>query len=106
MVFDSDPLILDVYYCDNNGSDWTTLATGITLHEFSWNTTQHDDGNNYMIQVVVSDEELTIQDVSDSQFSLDDFVVGEELPFDSLTIIVIAAAAVVIIIVVCTRKKR
>ncbi|NHJ14968.1 MAG: hypothetical protein EAX95_14905 [Candidatus Thorarchaeota archaeon] len=105
--FDSDPMTFDVYYSDNNGTDWTSLALGLTVQEFSWNTTQHDDGNSYMVKVVVSDGEFIAEDTSNNPFELDNFQGSQEIPFDpTLLIIIIAAAGVVIIILIVIMKKK
>ena len=41
--FDSDPLVYDVFYSDNNGTDWSLLEPDLTVTEFAWNTTNHND---------------------------------------------------------------
>ncbi|MCK4567487.1 MAG: hypothetical protein KAU48_09285, partial [Candidatus Thorarchaeota archaeon] len=38
---EGDPLTFDVLYSNNSGSDWTSLATGLTILEYGWNTTLH-----------------------------------------------------------------
>ena len=109
--FDSDPLTYDVFYSDNNGSDWTILANDLAVLEFAWNTTLHDDGTGYMIRVEVSDGALAGQDDSDSPFELDNFdetTTGPGLPLDSTLLLIIGAAVlvVVIVIVIIMKKKK
>ncbi len=109
--FDSDPLTYDVFYSDNNGSDWTILANDLAVLEFSWNTTLHDDGTGYMIRVIVSDSVLTDQDESDSPFELDNFdetTTGTGLPLDPTLLLIIGAVVlvVVIVIVIVMKKKK
>ncbi|MGD9397595.1 MAG: hypothetical protein PVJ05_14260, partial [Candidatus Thorarchaeota archaeon] len=91
--FDSDPLTFDVYYSDNNGSDWSPLAVGLSVQEYEWNTTQHDDGNSYMILVEVSDGVLQGQDMSDDPFELDNFAAppGPGFPLDPMILALIGA---------------
>ncbi len=106
--FDSDPLTFDVYVSDNNGSDWSPLAAGLTLPEFAWNTTQHDDGNSYMILVEVSDGQLGGQDVSDNPFELDNFAdpPGPGLPIDPMLLAIIGGVVVVIVIILVVLMKK
>ena len=106
--FDSDPLTFEVWYTDNNGSDWNLLDDGITVEEYQWNTTLHDDGTGYMIRVVVSDGMATAQDDSDAPFELDNYVGGGPgIPLDPTLLLIIGAAAlVVIIIIVIVMKKK
>ncbi|MHA1421671.1 MAG: hypothetical protein ACTSSD_06215 [Candidatus Thorarchaeota archaeon] len=106
--FDSDPLIYNVFYSDNNGSDWTLLESDLHVTEYEWNTTLHDDGTGYMIRVEVSDGMVSGADVSDDPFELDNFVgTGTGDGFDTTTlIIIIAAAGVVIIIIIIIMKKK
>jgi hypothetical protein len=105
--FDSDPLTFDVYYSDNNGSDWTLLAGGLTGLQYSWNTTQHDDGNSYMILVEVSDGQLQGQDVSDDPFELDNFAgPSPGLPIDPMLLVLIGAGVVVILVIIVILSKK
>jgi hypothetical protein len=106
--FDSDELTFDVYYSDNNGSDWTPLALGLTLQEYEWNTTQHDDGNSYMILVEVSDGVLQGQDTSDDPFELDNFVgpPGPGLPLDPMILALIAAGVIVVVLILVILSKK
>jgi len=107
--FDSDPMTFDVFYSDNNGSDWTLLANDLAVLEFAWNTTLHDDGIGYMIRVEVSDGVLGGQDDSDNPFELDNFVgTGPGLPLDPTLLLIIGAVVlvVVIVIVIIMKKKK
>jgi hypothetical protein len=105
--FDSDPLTFDVYVSDNNGSDWSLLAAGLTTLDYEWNTTQHDDGNSYMILVEVFDGELGGQDTSDDPFELDNFagpIPG--LPINPTMLAIIAGAVIVIVIILIVLSKK
>lgn len=108
--FDSDSLTFEILYSDNNGTDWTSLATGVTANQFEWNTTLHDDGTDYMIRVVAFDGELSASDDSDNPFELDNFAEGGGLPFgiDIMTLLLILAIIAVLIILgyLCTRRQR
>jgi hypothetical protein len=106
--FDSDPMTFDVYYSDNNGSDWSPLASGLTVPEYAWNTTMHDDGNSYMILVEVFGGVLSGQDVSDDPFELDNFVdgPGPGLPIDPMLIAIIGAGVLVVVIVIVVLMKK
>ncbi len=109
--YDSDPMTFDVFYSDNNGSDWTILANDLAVLEFAWNTTLHDDGTGYMIRVSVSDGELAGQDNSDNPFELDNFeetTTGPGLPLDPILLLIIGAVVliVIILIVIIMKKKK
>ncbi len=105
--FDSDPLTFEVWYTDNNGSDWNLLDDGITVDEYQWNTTLHDDGTGYMIRVVVSDGMATAQDDSDAPFELDNYVGGGPgIPLDPMMLLIIGAAVVVVIIIIVIVMKK
>ena len=105
--FDSDPLIFNVFYSDNNGSDWTLLVADLLVQEYAWNTTQHDDGNSYMILVEASDGQLGGQDVSDDPFELDNFVGGGPgLPIDPLLLVIIGAGVVVVLLILVILMKK
>ena len=106
--FDSDPLVFDVYYSDNNGSDWTILDSGLTGLSYDWNTTLHDDGTGYMIRVVVTDGEYTAMDESDNPFELDNFAGtgAGGFPIDSTTLLIIVAIILIIIIIVVLMRRR
>jgi len=101
----SDTLTYDVFYSDNNGSDWTALASGLTLPEFEWNTILHDDGIGYMIRVIVSDGVLTGQDESDTPFELDNFVGGDSVIDPMLLALIGAGVIIVVIVIVIVMKK-
>ncbi|MCK4567229.1 MAG: hypothetical protein KAU48_07960, partial [Candidatus Thorarchaeota archaeon] len=105
--FDSDPITFDVFYSDNNGSDWTILANDLAVLELAWNTTLHDDGTDYMIRVEVSDGVLVGQDESDNPFELDNFVgAGPGLPIDTTLLLIIGVVIIVIVIVIIMKKKK
>jgi hypothetical protein len=101
-----DEMIFDVFVSDNNGSDWSSLASGISGLAFEWNTTLHDDGISYMIRVEASDGMLTGQDESDNPFELDNFVDIPGLPLDPLLLALIGAGVVIIIVVLVILSKK
>jgi len=105
--FDNDPMIYNVLYSDNNGSDWSLLESDLLVTEYEWNTTLHDDGTDYMIRVEVSDHQLGSYDDSDNPFELDNFVGGGGGgPIDPTLLIIIAAAGVVIVIIIIIIMKK
>jgi len=106
--YDSDPMTYDVFVSDNNGSDWSLLATGLSVPEYEWNTTQHDDGNSYMILVEASDGVLQGQDTSDNPFELDNFVAppGPGFPIDPMLLALIGAGVIVIVLILVILSKK
>ena len=103
-----DEMSFDVYLSDNNGSDWSLLTSGLTVLQYEWNTTLHDDGNSYMILVEASDGVLSGQDTSDNPFELDNFAGGPipGLPLDPTLLLIIAGAVVVVIVILVLVMKR
>jgi len=60
-----------VYYSANGGSDWTELASGLVVTQYSWNTTLLPKGSNYLLRVNAScTGGLMSQDTSNAIFSL------------------------------------
>ena len=106
--FDSDTLTFQVQYSDNNGSDWSTLATDVLVHEFEWNTTLHDDGASYRIRVIASDGQLTAYDDSDNAFELDNYAGGGFPPGIGLILLLAIAgvAALVLLVAYFLNKRR
>jgi hypothetical protein len=105
--FDSDTLTFQVQYRDNNGSDWSTLATGVLVHEFEWNTTLHDDGTSYMIRVIASDGALTAYDDSDNRFELDNYADGGLPPgIDLISLLAIIGVVTLVLLIAYFMNKR
>jgi hypothetical protein len=109
---ESDPLTFGVRYSDNGGTDWVSLATGLTVPEFEWNTTAHDDGSDYLIQVTAYDGEFTVADVSNGVFTIDN-IEDSTTPDgpggyvdNTVIIIIIIVIGVVIVIIVIMKKKK
>ena len=65
----NDPMTYDVQY--NDGTGWSTLATGLSSTSLLWDTTTLNDGVDYQIRVVATDGVLTGQDASDAVFTVD-----------------------------------
>ncbi len=104
--FDDDSMTYDVFVSDNNGTDWVILEDNLVDPEYTWNTTLHDDGSDYMIRVIASDGILTTQDESDAAFELDNIIGGGGLPFDITIIIIIIAGIVIAVIIIVIFKKK
>ncbi len=109
---EGDPLTFDVLYSNNSGSDWTSLATGLTILEYEWNTTLHDDGSEYLIRVIVSDGEFSVADDSNSVFEIDNVAETTTGPgigdwdITTIIIIIIVGGVVIIIIIIIKKKKK
>ena len=99
-----DELTFDLYYSDNDGADWTLLVDGLGGLNYVWNTTLHDDGDEYMIRVVAFDGYVDVSDDSDAVFELDNYVGGSGI--DPLLLVVVGAGVVLIVIVVIYLQKR
>jgi hypothetical protein len=97
-----DEMTYDVFISDNNGTDWTNLALGLSGLSYNWNTTLYDDGATYLVRVVASDGVLTGHDESDGVFELDNVAAA---PFDPMLLIIIGIAAVGVIIVLVVLMK-
>ncbi len=109
---DTDSVHYSLYYSGDNGGNWTELVTGLTTTSYDWNTSLVEDGNSYLMRVVVSDGSLTASDESDAVFAVDNIqetTNGGGLPINTTLILIIGAAAVVVIIilvVVYTKKGK
>ncbi|MBE0526351.1 MAG: hypothetical protein IH631_05375, partial [Candidatus Thorarchaeota archaeon] len=68
---DDDALTYSVFYSDDLGGSWTSIGNGLSDTEVQWNTTLVDNGQDYLIRVVASDGEFTIEDISDGNFTVD-----------------------------------
>ncbi|MHA2236009.1 MAG: hypothetical protein ACXABH_11810 [Candidatus Thorarchaeota archaeon] len=108
-----DALSYEVFISDNNGSDWISLESGISGTAdgvwVTWNTTLYDDGNSYMIRVIVSDGVLTSQDDSDTPFTLDNFEETTPPPgggLNPMLLAIIGAGVVVVVIVLVILMKK
>lgn len=105
---DGDSLSFDLWYSDNNGTDWNVLTTGVTSHSYAWNTTVYDDGTGYMIRVRAFDGQLQTFDESDNPFELDNVqpTGGTLFPIDPMLLLAILGIVVVIIVVVYIYNRR
>lgn len=101
-----DALTFEVYYSDNNGSDWTLLAGDLTGFTFEWNTTLHDDGDSYMIRVVAFDGYLESSDDSDGPFELDNFEEGPGITVDPMVLLAVGVGVVALVIIIMLLNKR
>jgi len=99
-------MIYNVFYSDNNGSDWTLLVSDLLVQEFEWNTTLHDDGTSYMIRVEVSDYTLGAMDDSDAPFELDNFVGPPGPGLDPMLLALIAAGVIVVVLILVILMKK
>lgn len=104
---DCDTITIDVFYSDNNGTAWTPLATGLSVLEYEWNTTLHDDGIGYMIRVDVSDGILETTDSSNAPFEIDNIAEpAGGFPIDPLLLAAIVGGILVVLIIVFVVMKR
>jgi len=68
---DGDALTFTLSYSPNGGQTWTLIASGMTEMSYSWDTSLVKVGDNYLLKVGASDEELTATDQSDAPFSIE-----------------------------------
>jgi len=65
------PFTYDIYYSDNNGTDWTPIISGLTNTSYFWNTTIIPRGDDFLVNVTAfCSEGLKTTDVSDDTFTL------------------------------------
>lgn len=68
-------LTYSVYYSNDSGSIWITLASGLNTTSYLWNTTTVADGTNYLVKVVTNcTGGVSVEDISDSMFSIQNIV--------------------------------
>ncbi|MHA1908155.1 MAG: right-handed parallel beta-helix repeat-containing protein, partial [Candidatus Thorarchaeota archaeon] len=72
-AFDSDghSITYDLYYSNNSGSNWYSLATGLTNNSLYWNTTTLSEGTEYQVRIVASDTIGSSQTSETGLFSID-----------------------------------
>jgi len=107
--YDSDPLQFSLFYSDDGGSNWESLAVGLTATSYDWNTTLVEDGEQYLVRVIADDGVLTKSDESDAVFSIDNIpdTTPGGTPIDPTLLAIIGGVlVVVIIIIVVVMKKR
>ncbi len=69
---DNDTLSMDLYYSNDGGNTWNTIATGETNDgSYAWDTSSLPDGVDYMIKVVATDTVPQSSNASSGFFSID-----------------------------------
>ncbi|MHA1959621.1 MAG: hypothetical protein ACW99U_05290 [Candidatus Thorarchaeota archaeon] len=75
-----DPILIDLFYSTNGGTDWTPITTGLEDDHYTWDVTGVPDSDEYLVRVVASSTVFTDQDESDAVFTIDhnppDWIVG------------------------------
>jgi len=65
-----------VYYSNNSGNTWFSLASGLNTTSYQWDTTTVTDGNDYLIKVgATCSANITVEDISDTTFTIQNAVV-------------------------------
>ncbi len=76
---EGDTLVIDIYYSTNSGSVWILEAAGSPNDgSYTFDTTLLADGTAYRVRLVVSDGNLTGEDSSSSDFTIDNLGGGGE----------------------------
>jgi hypothetical protein len=57
-----------VEYSSNGGANWVLLASGVIVQQYEWDTTDVEDGDNYLVRVTFL--EVSLSDTSDGSFSI------------------------------------
>jgi len=70
---DGDPLLHRIYYSNNDGNNWITLATGVAGTEYTWKATNSPGTQGFTgwVRVDVSDGFNQAQDENNVPFSLE-----------------------------------
>jgi hypothetical protein len=72
-----DPLSFDIFLSDDGGGTFPyTLVTGLgdAVRSWDWDTTTYSDDIDYRVKIVVTDGSQYGDDISNSDFSLDNYV--------------------------------
>ena len=69
-----------LYYSENNGNSWTSLAEGLTTTSYNWDTTTVPEGPSYLIKVIADDRHgLTAEDTSDASFTIQQHILFDPM---------------------------
>lgn len=75
-----------LYYSDDSGSTWFSLASDLDTTSYQWDTTTVLGGSEYLLKVVtICSAGLNTEDVTDSTFTIQNAVVTLPSPPQSLT---------------------
>ncbi|MFW9934067.1 MAG: hypothetical protein ACFFDU_00875 [Candidatus Thorarchaeota archaeon] len=99
-----DTLTFDVDIWD--GSNWNTLATGLTSTSYLLDTLAWPNGSNYRIRITAYDGIFSIADESDGVFTIDNPPIYPILPPGWWIAIVAGVIIIVVIIVLYLLMKR
>lgn len=68
---DVDELSINIEYSKDNGINWRPLYTNLENDgSEEWNTAGYSNGDNYLLRITVNDGEISVSDVSDNVFTL------------------------------------
>ena len=74
-----------IYYSNDSGSTWISLASDLSTTSYQWDTTTVPDGTEYLVKVVATCAvDLSTEDVSNSIFTIQNTVVTIPNPPQSL----------------------
>jgi len=99
---DGDVLTYTLSYSPDNGQTWMELVSGLRELSYSWDTSELQPGDKYLISVEVSDGNLTITDRSDAPFFIGT-PVGEFVPRIGL---VVALGVILTLVRIGLRQRR
>jgi len=69
---DNDTLTIAIYYRINSSSAWASIdSSELNDGSFNWDTTSVSNGDNYTVNVTVTDGSLLASDASDDEFTID-----------------------------------
>ncbi len=106
---DDDELQIAIEISDDNGAHWIELASELTnTGTYYWDTTKYQNGNEYLVRIIVRDNELSVQDVSDDSFTIyniaskkpDDKVKDDEHESEALSRIMFISVGISILVII------
>ena len=79
---DNDELLITIEIGTYNSESWSVLASNLSSNgTFVWDTTEFQNGNEYLIKIIASDSELIVEDVSEgilTIYNLDNHVISDD----------------------------
>ena len=95
-----------LYYSPNQGEEWITLASNLTVTHFNWDTTTVDDGSNYLLKVEAKCDKGLIVDEISNTFTIDNTFPGAEFVIQLFVLVTSLIMVVGVGYFLYTSKRR
>jgi parallel beta-helix repeat protein len=103
---EGDDIVYSLLYSSTEGNSWDVLSSNITITSYVWNTSNTEDGSNYLIKVIASCSSLlSAEDTSDDIFTIDNtpFQLGN---LEFVPILLVFCSTIAIGYFIVTKKMK